>query len=72
MNARFPGSVHDSRTFKKTLGMKFADGFRPLPGGVLISDSAYAASDYLIRMKEKTDSPLEKLFYQLKNAKNKT
>lgn len=51
MNARFPGSVHDSRTFKKTLGMKFADGFRPLPGGVLISDSAYAASDYLIRCK---------------------
>lgn len=60
---RFPGRVHDSRVFKKTLGVRFEDGYRPFPGAVLLADSAYSCSDYVIRM---ISNPPEeqRLFYE--------
>jgi len=51
--AKYAGSTHDSRVFKETIGRRFENGFRPLEDGVLLADSAYAASDYLIPMRER-------------------
>lgn len=44
------GSMHDSRVLKKTLAYKFQN-WRPFEGAVLLADSAYAASDWVIPMK---------------------
>jgi hypothetical protein len=59
---KFPAHVHDSRIFKKSLGKKFEDGFRPFDGAVLLADSAYAASDYVIKMVANQAGLLEKFY----------
>lgn len=47
--ADWPGSTHDSRVFRNsTLGRMMANGWRPMPNGILLGDSAYSCSDYLI------------------------
>lgn len=46
---KWPGSVHDARVFRNsTLKRRLDNGWRPLPMGVLLGDSAYPNSDYLI------------------------
>lgn len=50
VSSRFPGSVHDQRIFRKTIGLKFEQGFRSFPNSFILADSAFAAKDYVISM----------------------
>ena len=58
--------MHDSRVFRSTIGGCFDAGFRPLKDAVLIADSAYSSSDYLIPMKTMgpASTELDNKFYQ--------
>uniref|UniRef100_A0A1I8BD83 DDE Tnp4 domain-containing protein n=1 Tax=Meloidogyne hapla TaxID=6305 RepID=A0A1I8BD83_MELHA len=62
VSSRFPGAVHDQRVLRKTLSNKF-ENWRPFAGAILIGDSAYANTDWLVSMKEGREG-LEKLFYE--------
>ena len=45
----FLGSVHDSRILQNTpLATRFNNGWRPFPRAILLGDSGYAVSDWLI------------------------
>ena len=49
MSSKWPGSVADSRVLQKSaLAEKLNSGWRPFPGAVLLGDSGYANSDWLI------------------------
>ena len=49
VSSRCPGSWHDSRVLKDgTLWSTFETGFRPFPGAVILGDSAYCVTDWLI------------------------
>lgn len=46
---KYPGSVHDARVFRRSaLKGRLDTGWRPLPMGVLLGDSAYADADYMV------------------------
>lgn len=48
-SANRPGSVHDSRVFRlSSLYQQLDQGWRPWPNGILLGDSAYANSNFLI------------------------
>lgn len=48
-SCRWPGSVHDARVFRNSsLKRRLVTGWRPLPFGVLLGDSAYGDCDYLV------------------------
>jgi hypothetical protein len=64
LTTRFAGRTHDARVFKKTIGMKFEQGYRPMPNGVILGDSAFPSSDYLIKMVSTPPENLKK-FYRL-------
>uniref|UniRef100_A0A915LFI4 DDE Tnp4 domain-containing protein n=1 Tax=Meloidogyne javanica TaxID=6303 RepID=A0A915LFI4_MELJA len=52
ISARFPASVDDQRVLRKTLGVRFDGGYRPFKNCILLGDSAYKATDWLVPMKE--------------------
>ena len=42
INANWPGAVHDARVLRESkIYQRFNEGWRPIPNGVLIGDSAY-------------------------------
>lgn len=43
VNARWPGSVHDSRVLRRSsLSQQWDDGWRPFPNAVILGDSGYS------------------------------
>jgi hypothetical protein len=54
--------------FKKTVGKAFDEGLRPMPNGILIGDSAYPSTDYLVKMVSTPPDHLKK-FYRLNGLK---
>ena len=64
LSAKFPGRVHDSRVLKKTLAPKFDRGFRPFKDSIILADSAYSGSDWLIKKVEKTQDEMLQKFYE--------
>lgn len=46
------GKCHDSKVLNETLAPKFNGGYRPFDGAIVLADSAYGASDWLIPMRE--------------------
>lgn len=47
--ANWPGSTHDSRVLRNSgLFNRFENGWRPIPNGLLLGDSAYPLKDWLI------------------------
>ena len=64
ISSRFPGSVHDQRVLRKTIGIEWDAGFRPFENAVILADSAYAATDWVIPMKEGNMPDLKQKFYK--------
>jgi len=47
--ANYPGSVHDARVFDNSpLRARLEAGYRPFPNSIMLGDSAYTASEYVI------------------------
>ena len=49
ITARWPGSVHDARILRNCeLGRKWENGWRPFPNAVILGDSGFGLSEWLI------------------------
>ncbi|CAG7826614.1 unnamed protein product, partial [Allacma fusca] len=49
VNPNWPGATHDARVLRNTsLCQRFDDGWRPFPGAIILGDSGYGLSDWLI------------------------
>ncbi|XP_055841252.1 putative nuclease HARBI1 [Episyrphus balteatus] len=49
VNVNWPGSVHDARVLRNSrLAETFNAGYRPFPSAVILGDSAYSLSEWLI------------------------
>ncbi|CAG7832733.1 unnamed protein product [Allacma fusca] len=49
VNPNWPGATHDARVLRNTIICKrFDEGWRPFPDAVILGDSGYGASDWLI------------------------
>ena len=47
--ANWPGSVHDARVLRNSgLCQRMDEGWRPVPNGFILSDSAYPLKEWLI------------------------
>lgn len=62
---KWPGSVHDARVFRNsTLRTRLETGWRPSPQGILLGDSAYPDTDYLISPIDFPQTQQERRFNQ--------
>lgn len=62
-SANRPGKSHDSRVFRlSTLCQRLEQNWRPWPNGVLLGDSAYANSDFMITPILNPRTPQEERF----------
>ncbi|CAG7830466.1 unnamed protein product [Allacma fusca] len=49
VNANWPGATHDARVLRNTfICQNFENGWRPFPNAVVLGDSGYGASNWLI------------------------
>jgi hypothetical protein len=63
LSVKWPGSVNDARVWRNSkLSAKWEAGYRPFDSAVLIGDSIYPASRYLIPMRN--FSPQYEEFYK--------
>jgi hypothetical protein len=62
LSSRLPGRTHDARVFNKTIGLKFDSGFRPFPNSVLLGDSAFPSTDYMVKMVSTPPENLTKFY----------
>uniref|UniRef100_A0A915EBG5 Regulatory protein zeste n=1 Tax=Ditylenchus dipsaci TaxID=166011 RepID=A0A915EBG5_9BILA len=59
LSAKWPGSVNAARVLRNSsLATQFSDGWRPFPGAVLLGDSIYGASDWLVPMRPHAHSSM--------------
>lgn len=49
VNSEGPGSVHDARVMRNSnLFRRMSDGWRPIPGAIILADSGYPLVNWLI------------------------
>uniref|UniRef100_A0A915INX8 Putative nuclease HARBI1 n=1 Tax=Romanomermis culicivorax TaxID=13658 RepID=A0A915INX8_ROMCU len=57
VNSRWPGSVNDARVLRTSnIAGRFDNGWRPIPGAVLLGDSGYPNNDWLVTPILKVDA----------------
>uniref|UniRef100_A0A914PAN4 DDE Tnp4 domain-containing protein n=1 Tax=Panagrolaimus davidi TaxID=227884 RepID=A0A914PAN4_9BILA len=53
VSVNWPGPVHDSRSFSKTVLYKsFCRGWRPFKGAFVIADKGYKNEDFIVAIKK--------------------
>ena len=63
LSAKWPGRVSDARVLRNSsMATRFEQGWRPFENAVLLCDSIYGASDWLIPMKPSTPNELETFY----------
>lgn len=64
-SSRWPGSVNDARVIRNSdMAARFERGWRPFDGAVLLGDSIYGASDWLLPMRARSPAQYAQ-FYRL-------